>query len=95
MKIYTISSGITCIEPEEGYLLKRNGQTYKNIMLGKYNKPEYYEEVRDPDYIMSEPEESQPEQGQQHESLYVLTSPNGKRFKLTVSDDGDLQLIEI
>ena len=31
MKVYTNKLGITCIEPNEGYLLKKNGQTFKKV----------------------------------------------------------------
>lgn len=86
--------GMTILEPEEGYLLRRHGETdtYKSILLGIYDQETFYEEVIDPAYTKPVEEEVKEKE---YESLYVLTSPSGKRFKLVVSDDGDLHLVEI
>ena len=45
MRVYTNSLGITCIEPDKGYLLKKNGNTYKKVYLGINDRAELYEEV--------------------------------------------------
>ena len=47
MKVYTNKLGITCIEPKEGYTLKKNGQTFKKVYLSKNDRAELYEEVKD------------------------------------------------
>ena len=91
---YTNSLGITCLEPGEGYILKKNGQTYKKVYLGKNDKVEYYEEVVDENYIAKEKEEDNTTDEVQ-ESFYILTSPSGKKFKVTVADDGTLNTEEI
>lgn len=54
MKIYVNSLDIICIEPEEGYLLKKGDFTYKKIFLSKSDKAELYTEVIDKDYIYTE-----------------------------------------
>ena len=93
MKKYTNKLGIVCIEPKEGYLLKKKGQTYKKVLLGKNDRPESYEEVIDPAYVPQEPQEDVIESIA--ESFYILTSPSGKKFKVTVADDGTLNTEEI
>ena len=97
MKQYTNSLGITCLEPRKGYLLKKNGQTYKIVYLGKNDKVELYEEIKDPDYTLLLDEEeivdNKPEPTE--EEFYILTSPSGKKFKLTVDDNGELITKEI
>lgn len=90
---YTNSLGITCLEPEEGYLLKKNGQTYKKVYLGKNDKVEYYEEVVDKNYVAKDSNNDRSEK--KEESYYVLTSPNGNKFKLTISDDGEIKTEKI
>ena len=45
MKVYTNKLGITCIEPNEGCLLKKNGQTFKKVYLSKNDRAELYEEI--------------------------------------------------
>lgn len=97
MKKYVNSLGITCLEPKEGYLLRKNGQTFKSVMLGKNDRAELYEEVIDPDYIKNDSSDLLDDllESNKQEELYILTSPSGKRFQLIVTDDGDLQLKEI
>ena len=88
MKVYTNKLGITCIEPNEGCLLKKNGQTFKKVYLSKNDRAELYEEIKDETIKETKPE------GLSGVSIVngecVLTSPNGNQFKLTVSDDGAL-----
>ena len=91
MKAYTNKLGITCIEPSEGHLLKKNGQTFKKVYLSKNDRAELYEEVKDE--TIKETDSEKPN-GLGGVSIVngecVLTSPNGSQFKLTVSDDGAL-----
>ena len=91
MKIYTNKLGITCIEPNEGCLLKKNGQTFKKVYLSKNDRAELYEEIKDE--TIKETNSEKPD-GLNGVSIVngecVLTSPNGNQFKLTVSDDGAL-----
>ena len=91
MRIYTNKLGITCIEPNEGCLLKKNGQTFKKVYLSKNDRAELYEEVKDE--TIKETDSEKPN-GLGRVSIVngecVLTSPNGSQFKLTVSDDGAL-----
>ena len=47
MRVYTNSLGITCIEPAEGCLLKKGNQTFKKVYLGKNDRAELYEEIKD------------------------------------------------
>ena len=50
MRVYTNSLGITCIEPAEGCLLKKGNQTFKKVYLGKNDRAELYEEIKDESY---------------------------------------------
>ena len=56
MRVYTNNLGITCVEPAKGYLLKKNGETYKKVYLGINDRAELYEEVVDADYVFNEDE---------------------------------------
>ena len=56
MRVYTNSLGITCVEPAKGYLLKKNGETYKKVYLGINDRAELYEEVIDANYVFTEDE---------------------------------------
>ena len=91
MKIHTNKLGITCIEPNEGCLLKKNGQTFKKVYLSKNDRAELYEEIKDETIKETNSEKSD---GLSGVSIVngecVLISPNGNQFKLTVSDDGAL-----
>ena len=89
MRVYTNKLGITCIEPKEGYILKKNGQTFKKVYLSKNDRAELYEEVKDETIKDTKPEKTE---GLSGVSIVngELTSPNGSQFKLTVSDDGAL-----
>ena len=42
MRVYKNSLGMTCIEPADGYLLSKNGQTFKKACLGKNDRAELY-----------------------------------------------------
>ena len=93
---YVNNLGITCVEPEEGYLLRKNGQVYKKVYLGKNDKAEYYEEVVDTNYVPSiDSTDNSTQKEPEKEMFYILTSPGGKKFKLTISDDGILNAKEI
>ena len=91
MKVYTNKLGITCVEPNEGCLLKKNGQTFKKVYLSKNDRAELYEEIKDE--TIKETNSEKPD-GLNGVSIVngecVLTSPNGNQFKLTVSDNGAL-----
>lgn len=54
---YINSLGVTCLEAEKGYLLKRGNQTFKKAYLGKNDNISFYEEVIDEDYVFIENEE--------------------------------------
>ena len=91
MRVYTNKLGITCIEPNEGCLLKKNGETFKKVYLSKNDRAELYEEIKDE--TIKETNSEKPN-GLSGISIVngecVLISPNGNQFKLTVSDDGAL-----
>ena len=91
MRVYTNKLGITCIEPNEGCLLKKNGQTFKKVYLSKNDRAELYEEVKDETIKETDSEKPNDLGGVSIvNGECVLTSPNGSQFKLTVSDDGAL-----
>lgn len=90
MRIYKNSLGMTCIEPAYGYLLSKNGQTFKKACLGKNDRAELYTEIKDEDVK----HEIQDTTFDVSDSM-VLISPNGKRFKLVVNNDGSLSTKEI
>ena len=54
MIVYKNKLGVTCIKPSEGYVLTRNGKTFKSVMLGINDRAEFYEEIIDEDYIFEE-----------------------------------------
>ena len=54
---YINSLGITCLEAEEGYLLKRGNQTFKKAYLGKNDNISFYEEVIDENYVFIDDKE--------------------------------------
>ncbi len=66
---YINKLGITCVEAEEGYLLKRGNQTFKKAYLGKNDRAELYEEVIDENYVFIEKEEEFQSQGQDSNNL--------------------------
>ena len=57
MKIYKNSLGIVCVEPDEGYLLKKGDIICKKAYLGKNDRAELYEQIIDENYIYEEKEE--------------------------------------
>lgn len=57
MKIYKNSLGIVCVEPDEGYLLKKGDIICKKAYLGKNDRAELYEQIVDENYIYEEKEE--------------------------------------
>lgn len=57
MKIYKNKLGIVCIEPDEGYLLKKGDLICKKAYLSVNDKAELYEQIVDEDYIFTEKEE--------------------------------------
>lgn len=57
MKVYINSLGITCVEPDEGYLLKKGNIICKKAYLGKNDKAELYEQIIDENYIFEEKED--------------------------------------
>lgn len=57
MKVYTNSLGVTCVEPDEGYLLKKGDVICKKAYLGKNDRAELYEQIIDESYIFEEKEE--------------------------------------
>ena len=93
MRIYTNSLGITCVEPAEGYLLKKNEETYKKVYLGINDRADLYEEVVDESYMNINKEEES--ESINISSNMILVSPNGKRFKLVVNNDGSLTTKEM
>ena len=54
MKIYKNSLGIVCVEPDEGYLLKKGDIICKKAYLGKNDRAELYEQIVDENYIYEE-----------------------------------------
>ncbi len=42
MRKYTNSLGVICLEPDEGFLLKKNGQMFKKVYLGINDRVELY-----------------------------------------------------
>lgn len=57
MKVYINSLGVTCVEPDEGYLLKKGDVICKKAYLGKNDRAELYEQIIDESYIFEEKEE--------------------------------------
>lgn len=100
MKKYISKSGKICLEPEEGYLLERNGYKYKKAYLGVNDREELYSEVIDEKYVPEVKLEDdtidlrKPIQRPNRREV-ILISPSGKRFKLKVTDSGTLETEEI
>lgn len=90
MRVYKNSLGITCIEPADGYLLSKNGQTFKKACLGKNDRAELYTEIKD-ENVKHEIQDTTFDISDN----MILISPNGKRFKLVVNNDGSLSTREI
>lgn len=95
MRTYTNKLGIVCVEPDEGYLLEKNGQLYKKVYLGKNDRAELYNQVKDENYRVPKDNGSIKIDISDKTADYILLSPGGKQFKLIVSDDGTLSTKEI
>ena len=57
MKIYKNKLGIICIEPDEGYLLRKGDLICKKAYLSVNDRTELYEQIVDEDYVFTEKEE--------------------------------------
>lgn len=89
MRVYENSLGITVVEPDKGYLLKKGNTTCKMAYLGKNDRAELYEQILD------ESEKPKEENSIVISDDAILTSSNGRRFKLIVNNDGTLATREI
>lgn len=96
MKVYKSVLGMTCVEADEGHLLEKDGETFKKVFLGKNDRPEFYRQVVDKSYIkVDTTQEVAPKKEKLNTDGTILTSPNGKKYKLIVSDEGTLGVEEI
>lgn len=59
MKIYVNNLGITCVEPDEGYLLKKGDMICKKAYLGINDRAELYEQIVDENYVYKEKDEKE------------------------------------
>lgn len=84
MIVYKNKLGITCIKPSEGYVLTRNGKTFKSVMLGINDRAEFYEEIIDENYVFEEREEV--ENSLQKDDLSRLKEELIKLSKQKLSD---------
>lgn len=84
MIVYKNKLGITCIKPSEGYILTRNGKTFKSVMLGINDRAEFYEEIIDENYVFEEREEV--ENSLQKDDLSRLKEELIKLSKQKLSD---------
>lgn len=59
MLVYVNNLGITCIEPDEGHLIRKikSGQVFKKIYLNKKDNVDNYEQIVDVNYVFKEPED--------------------------------------
>lgn len=59
MLVYVNNLGITCIEPDEGHLIRKikSGQVFKKIYLNKKDSVDNYEQIVDVNYVFEEPED--------------------------------------
>ena len=59
MLVYVNNLGITCIEPDEGHLIRKikSGQVFKKIYLNKKDNVDNYEQIVDVNYVFEEPED--------------------------------------
>lgn len=46
MRKYINNLGITCLEADEGYMLKKGEHEYKKVFLGINDRAELYEEIK-------------------------------------------------
>jgi hypothetical protein len=56
MLVYVNNLGITCIEPDEGHLIRKikSGQVFKKIYLNKKDSVDNYEQIVDVNYVFEE-----------------------------------------
>lgn len=59
MLVYVNNLGITCIEPDEGHLIRKikSGQVFKKIYLNKKDNVNNYEQIVDVNYVFGEHED--------------------------------------
>jgi hypothetical protein len=59
MLVYVNNLGITCIEPDEGHLIRKikSGQIFKKIYLNKKDSVDNYEQIVDVNYVFEERED--------------------------------------
>jgi hypothetical protein len=59
MLVYVNNLGITCIEPDEGHLIRKikSGQVFKKIYLNKKDSVDNYEQIVDVNYVFEEHED--------------------------------------
>lgn len=57
MKVYKNKLGIICVEPDEGYLLKKGNLICKKAYLSINDRVELYEQIIDENYVFTEKEE--------------------------------------
>lgn len=59
MLVYVNNLGITCIEPDEGHLIRKikSGQVFKKIYLNKKDSVSNYEQIVDVNYVFEEHED--------------------------------------
>jgi hypothetical protein len=59
MLVYVNNLGITCIEPDEGHLIRKikSGQVFKKIYLNKKDSVDNYEQIVDVNYVFEERED--------------------------------------
>jgi hypothetical protein len=59
MLVYVNNLGITCIEPDEGHLIRKikSGQVFKKVYLNKKDSVDNYEQIVDVNYVFEERED--------------------------------------
>jgi hypothetical protein len=59
MLVYVNNLGITCIEPDEGHLIRKikSGQIFKKVYLNKKDSVDNYEQIVDVNYVFEERED--------------------------------------
>lgn len=59
MLVYVNNLGITCIEPDEGHLIRKikSGQVFKKVYLNKKDSVDNYEQIVDVNYVFEEHED--------------------------------------
>jgi hypothetical protein len=74
MLVYVNNLGITCIEPDEGHLIrkKKSGQKFKKIYLSKNDFVDNYEQIVDVNYVFEEREDEVKDKGNLAEAKLEL-----------------------